>query len=62
MSNFRKYLETEAISGVFQIKWEVVYGMSGQTRFGQKKQQLMFFLLFAFILCTVKLFSLVGSK
>ena len=49
MSNFRKYLETEAVSGMFQIKWEVVYGVSGQTRFGQKKQQL-FFLLFAFIL------------
>ena len=54
MSNFRKYLDAEAISGVFQIKWEVVYGMGGQ--------QSMFFLLLAFILCTVKLFSLVGSK
>ena len=43
MSNFRKYLKTEAISGVFQIKWEVVYGMGGQTRFGQKKQQSIFF-------------------
>ena len=30
MSNFRRYLETEAISEVFQIKWEVVYGMDGQ--------------------------------
>ena len=30
MSNFRKYLEAEAISGVFQIKWEVVYGMGSQ--------------------------------
>ena len=50
MSNYRKYLETEAISGVFQIKWEVVYSMGGQTRFGQKKQQSMLFLLFAFII------------
>ena len=47
MSNFEKYLETEAISGVFQIKWEVVYGMGG---LGKRSNNLCFFLLFAFIL------------
>ena len=62
MSNFRNYLETEAFSGVFQIKWEVVYGMGGQTRSGQKKQQSMFFFVICFYLMNSYFLWLVVSK